>query len=48
MEARLDDPDVLIVGAGVVGAALAYEISRRRQRVLVRVSIDKVGPTRAG
>jgi glycine/D-amino acid oxidase-like deaminating enzyme len=35
MEARLDAPDVLIVGAGVVGAALAYEIARRRQRVLV-------------
>jgi glycine/D-amino acid oxidase-like deaminating enzyme len=35
MEARYHAPDVLIVGAGVVGAALAYEISRRRRRVLV-------------
>ena len=35
MEARLEAPDVLIVGAGVVGAALAYECARRGQRVLV-------------
>ena len=28
MEARLDAPDVLIVGAGVVGATLAYEVAR--------------------
>ena len=35
MEARLDAPDVLIVGAGVVGAALAYEVARRGKRVLV-------------
>lgn len=41
MEARLDAsdtvnaPDVVIVGAGVVGAALAYECSCRGQRVLV-------------
>jgi glycine/D-amino acid oxidase-like deaminating enzyme len=35
MEARPDAPDVLIVGAGVVGAALAYEVARRGKRVLV-------------
>ena len=35
MESRLDTPDVAIVGAGVVGAALAYELARRRQRVAV-------------
>src|SRR5688572_21641898 len=48
MEARLDAPDVLIVGAGVVGAALAYEIARRRQRVLVvdRADGAALGATR--
>jgi glycine/D-amino acid oxidase-like deaminating enzyme len=48
MEARLDAPDVLIVGAGVVGAALAYEIARRRQRVLVvdRAAGAALGATR--
>ncbi|MCC6383357.1 MAG: FAD-binding oxidoreductase, partial [Dehalococcoidia bacterium] len=35
MGGRLDSPDVLIVGAGVVGAALAYEVARRGRRVLV-------------
>jgi glycine/D-amino acid oxidase-like deaminating enzyme len=43
MEARLDAPDVLIVGAGVVGAALAYEIARRRRRVLVVDRADGAG-----
>jgi glycine/D-amino acid oxidase-like deaminating enzyme len=48
MEARLDDPDVLIVGAGVVGAALAYEIARRGRRVLVvdRAEGAALGATR--
>lgn len=35
MEGRPERPDVLIVGAGVVGAALAYEAARRGRRVLV-------------
>lgn len=35
MEGRLDATDVLIVGAGVVGAALAYEVARGGRRVLV-------------
>jgi glycine/D-amino acid oxidase-like deaminating enzyme len=35
MGGRLDSPDVLIVGAGVVGAAIAYEVARRGRRVLV-------------
>jgi glycine/D-amino acid oxidase-like deaminating enzyme len=48
MEARLDAPDVLIVGAGVVGAALAYEIARRGRRVLVvdRAEGAALGATR--
>src|SRR3954447_1914358 len=48
MEARLDAPDVLIVGAGVVGAALAYEIARRGRRVLVvdRADDAALGATR--
>lgn len=48
MEARLDAPDVLIVGAGVVGAALAYECARRGQRVLVvdRAEDAGLGATR--
>jgi glycine/D-amino acid oxidase-like deaminating enzyme len=43
MEGRLDTPDVLIVGAGVVGAALAYECARRGQRVLVVDRADDAG-----
>src|SRR4051812_28864060 len=48
MEARLYAPDVLIVGAGVVGAALAYEIARRGRRVLVLDRADEaaLGATR--
>ena len=48
MEARLDAPDVLIVGAGVVGAALAYEVARRGKRVLVvdRADGAALGATR--
>lgn len=48
MEARLDAPDVLIVGAGVVGAALAYEVARRGKRVLVvdRAEEAALGATR--
>ena len=48
MEARLDAPDVLIVGAGVVGAALAYECARRGQQVLVvdRAEDAGLGATR--
>lgn len=48
MEARLNAPDVLIVGAGVVGAALAYECARRGQRVLVvdRAEDAGLGATR--
>ena len=48
MEARLDAPDVLIVGAGVVGAALAYEVARCGQRVLVvdRADGAALGATR--
>src|SRR5262245_57871022 len=48
MEARLDAPDVLIVGAGVVGAALAYEVARRGKRVLVvdRAEGAALGATR--
>jgi glycine/D-amino acid oxidase-like deaminating enzyme len=48
MEARLSNPDVLIVGAGVVGAALAYEIARRGRRVLVveRADSPAFGATR--
>ncbi|MFN8637328.1 MAG: FAD-dependent oxidoreductase [Chloroflexota bacterium] len=48
MEARLDIPDVLVVGAGVVGAALAYEIARRGRRVLVleRAASPALGATR--
>jgi glycine/D-amino acid oxidase-like deaminating enzyme len=47
-EARLDAPDVLIVGAGVVGAAIAYELARRRQRVLIldRAEEPALGATR--
>jgi glycine/D-amino acid oxidase-like deaminating enzyme len=43
MEARLDTPDVVIVGAGVVGAAVAYELARRRQRVLVLERAEQAG-----
>jgi glycine/D-amino acid oxidase-like deaminating enzyme len=43
LEARLVAPDVLIVGAGVVGAALAYELARRRRRVLVVDRADAAG-----
>jgi glycine/D-amino acid oxidase-like deaminating enzyme len=48
MEARLDAPDVLIVGAGVVGATLAYEVARRGRRVLVvdRAEGAALGATR--
>jgi glycine/D-amino acid oxidase-like deaminating enzyme len=54
MEARLDAPDevsapdVVIIGAGVVGAALAYECARRGQRVLVleREAASAQGATR--
>ena len=48
MEARLDAPDVLIVGAGVVGATLAYEVARRGRRVLVvdRADGAALGATR--
>ncbi|MCC7369724.1 MAG: FAD-binding oxidoreductase [Chloroflexi bacterium] len=48
MEGRLAAPDVLIVGAGVVGAALAYECARRGQRVLVvdRAEAGGQGATR--
>ncbi len=48
MGGRLDSPDVLIVGAGVVGAALAYEIARRGQGVLVvdRAEAADQGATR--
>jgi glycine/D-amino acid oxidase-like deaminating enzyme len=48
MEARFAAPDVLIVGAGVVGASLAYEIARRGQRVLVvdRADGAALGATR--
>ena len=48
MEARLDTPDVLIIGAGVVGAALAYEVARRGRRVLVvdRADGAALGATR--
>lgn len=48
MEARPDAPDVLIVGAGVVGAALAYEVARRGKRVLVvdRAAGAGLGATR--
>ena len=48
MEGRLEAPDVLIVGAGVVGAALAYECARRGQRVLVvdRAEDAGLGATR--
>src|SRR3954452_2630596 len=35
MEARVDAADVAIVGACVVGAAMAYECAKRGQRVLV-------------
>lgn len=45
MEGRLGTPDVLIVGAGVVGAALAYECARRGQRVLV---VDRAEATGEG
>lgn len=43
MEARLDAPDVVIVGAGVVGAAVAYELARRRQRVLLLERAEQAG-----
>src|SRR2546423_1908191 len=43
MEARLDAPDIVIVGAGVVGAAVAYELARRRQRVLVLERAEAAG-----
>jgi glycine/D-amino acid oxidase-like deaminating enzyme len=48
MEGRPERPDVLIVGAGVVGAALAYEVARRGQRVLVvdRAADPALGATR--
>jgi glycine/D-amino acid oxidase-like deaminating enzyme len=48
MEGRPESPDVLIVGAGVVGAALAYEIARRGRRVLVLDRADgaALGATR--
>src|SRR3954465_15158998 len=48
MEGRPESPDVLIVGAGVVGAALAYEIARRGRTVLVVDRSDDValGATR--
>ena len=48
MKARFAAPDVLIVGAGVVGASLAYEIARRGQRVLVvdRADGAALGATR--
>jgi glycine/D-amino acid oxidase-like deaminating enzyme len=48
MEARPESPDVLIVGAGVVGAALAYEVARRGRRVLVidRADGAALGATR--
>ncbi|MGE3270245.1 MAG: NAD(P)/FAD-dependent oxidoreductase, partial [Chloroflexota bacterium] len=48
MEARLSAPDVVIVGAGVVGAALAYECARRGQRTLVvdRAEAAGLGATR--
>jgi glycine/D-amino acid oxidase-like deaminating enzyme len=48
MEGRLEAPDVLIVGAGVVGAALAYACARRGQRVLVvdRAEDSGLGATR--
>src|SRR5215213_5058092 len=48
MEGRPESPDVLIVGAGVVGAALAYEVARRGQRVLVvdRAADPALGATR--
>jgi glycine/D-amino acid oxidase-like deaminating enzyme len=43
MEARVDAPDVVIVGAGVVGAAVAYELARRGQRVLVLERAERAG-----
>src|SRR4051794_15412640 len=43
METRLDAPDVVIVGAGVVGAALAYELARLRQRVLLLERAEGAG-----
>ena len=43
MEARVDAPDVVIVGAGVVGAAVAYELARRGQRVLVLERAEGAG-----
>jgi glycine/D-amino acid oxidase-like deaminating enzyme len=48
MEGRPESPDVLIVGAGIVGAALAYEIARRGRRVLVLDRADgaALGATR--
>lgn len=48
MEARLTAPDVLIVGAGVVGAALAYELARQGRRVVVveRAAAAGLGATR--
>src|SRR5688500_2776509 len=48
MEGRPDIADVLIVGAGVVGAALAYEVARRGKRVLVvdRAEGAALGATR--
>jgi glycine/D-amino acid oxidase-like deaminating enzyme len=48
MEGRPERPDVLIVGAGVVGAALAYEVARRGRRVLVvdRAPAPALGATR--
>jgi glycine/D-amino acid oxidase-like deaminating enzyme len=48
MEGRPEGQDVLIVGAGVVGAALAYEVARRGRRVLVvdRATAPAFGATR--
>src|SRR5260221_559788 len=44
MEARLDAPDVVIVGAGVVGAAVAYELAPRHQRVPLLAQPALAGP----
>src|SRR5262245_20614032 len=37
------DPDVLVVGAGVIGLAIAYELGARGLDVVVAESHDEVG-----
>ena len=47
MTGHISTPDVVIVGGGIVGASIAYQLSRRGQRVLV-LERDRLGAGSTG